>query len=101
MLNRAPTEKIRLNLTIDGRRTSFSLEVGVWDAITEMCRYQSTSLDELCEEIIANAGDTSMASALRLAVLAHFRERCAAASAEGDRLSSPRPATGKRRDEDK
>lgn len=67
-----PTRPRRLNLTIEGRRTSISLEAGVWDCLTEMCRDKETSLDETCESIVRSANGLSMASAIRIAVLEHF-----------------------------
>jgi predicted DNA-binding ribbon-helix-helix protein len=71
-----PTQQIRLNLEIARRRTSFSLEAGVWDALRTMCADHQKSMDELCEEIIAKAAPgTSMASAIRTAVLIHFMKR--------------------------
>ncbi len=73
------TQQIRLNMEIGRRRTSFALEAGVWDALRTMCTDHQTSMDELCEEIIARAAPgTSMASAIRTAVLEHFMQRCAA-----------------------
>lgn len=59
-----PTRQVRTNMTLRGRRTSFSLEAGVWDALTEMCRQREQSLDEMCEQIVAEAEPgMSMASA--------------------------------------
>ena len=73
-----PTQAVRMNMEIDRRRTSFSLEAGVWDALRTMCADHQKSMDELCEEIVAKADPgTSMASAIRMAVLAHFMQRCA------------------------
>lgn len=74
-----PTRQIRMNMEIAQRRTSFSLEAGVWHALRTMCADHGKSMDELCEEIIAKAEPgTSMASAIRTAVLEHFLGRCAA-----------------------
>jgi predicted DNA-binding ribbon-helix-helix protein len=67
-----PTQKLRQNLTLRGHRTSLALEVAVWDALTEICRREETSLDELCEMIVANIGDVSMASSIRSYTLEYF-----------------------------
>ena len=65
-------------MEIRRRCTSFALEVGVWDALRTMCRDRETSMDEACEDIIASAEPgTSMASAIRTAVLEHFMARTA------------------------
>jgi predicted DNA-binding ribbon-helix-helix protein len=72
----ALTEQIRLNMEIRERRTSFALEAGVWDALRTMCRDLEKSMDEVCEDIVTSAEPgTSMASAIRTAVLKHFMAR--------------------------
>jgi predicted DNA-binding ribbon-helix-helix protein len=74
-MNELPmTQKIRLNLSIQGRRTSVALEAGVWDCLTEICRREELSLDELCDEIIGQSEDISMASAIRICALEYFRK---------------------------
>lgn len=69
------TSVIRLNMEINSKRTSFALEAGIWDALTAMSRDKEQSIDETCETIVSHAENgVSMASAIRMAVLAHFRE---------------------------
>jgi predicted DNA-binding ribbon-helix-helix protein len=68
-------QKVRLNLSIQGRRTSIALEAGVWDCLTEICRREELSLDELCDAIIAESEDISMASAIRISALEYFRRK--------------------------
>jgi predicted DNA-binding ribbon-helix-helix protein len=76
MMVQEPTKQIRSNMELFGRRTSFSLEAGVWNALTEMSRKHEQSIDEVCETIISNAEPgVSMASAIRISVLLHFMER--------------------------
>lgn len=80
MINKEPTEQVRLNMELFGRRTSFALEAGVWNALTDMCREREQSVDEVCEAVVSNAEPgTSMASAIRIAVLQHFMDRTSAA----------------------
>jgi predicted DNA-binding ribbon-helix-helix protein len=69
---RVPTEQIRRNLEIAKRRTSFALEAGVWDALVDICRLEGVSVDDLCERIVAQSKDVSMASAIRTYVLEYF-----------------------------
>ena len=75
MSARIATEQIRRNLEIAKRRTSFALEAGVWDALVDICRFEGVSVDELCEQIVANSKDVSMASAIRTYTLEYFMER--------------------------
>lgn len=69
------SQKVRLNLSIQGRRTSIALEAGVWDCLTEICRIEELSLDELCDAIISESDDISMASAIRISALEYFRRK--------------------------
>ena len=68
----ASTEQSRRNMEIANRRTSFALEVGVWDSLVEICRREGVSIDELCESVVSKNPDTSMASAIRTYVLEYF-----------------------------
>ncbi len=84
MASRPQARKIRQNLSIGGRRTSLSLEAAVWETLTEICRIEEKSLDELCDSIVRDAaGRVSMASALRLRALGYFREAGAASPSGG------------------
>ena len=76
MIGRRSTSKVRQNIMIKGRRTSLVLEPLVWDALTEMCRMGESSLDDLCETIVEEAEEKNMTSAIRIAVIQHFMERC-------------------------
>lgn len=79
MSARVATEQVRRNLEIAKRRTSFALEAGVWDALVDICRMEGVSVDELCEQIVAESKDVSMASAIRTYALEYFMERDAEA----------------------
>jgi predicted DNA-binding ribbon-helix-helix protein len=69
-----PTKRVKLNLSIHGRRTSLELESAVWVSLTEICRNEELSLDELCEQIVAPTQGISMASAIRIHVLTYFKD---------------------------
>ena len=69
-----PTHRTRLNLTLNGRRTLIVLEKGVWDTLTEICRREETSLDELCKTAVATADGASRASTLRMHALGYFKD---------------------------
>lgn len=72
MAARGSSEQSRRNMEIANRRTSFALEVGVWDSLIDICRLEGVSIDELCETIVSDAPDVSMASAIRTYVLEYF-----------------------------
>ncbi len=69
------TRRIRRNMVLDGSRTSVSLEVAAWNGLSEICRREAVSLDELCQKIVSNGNAGSRASALRVYVMNYFMSR--------------------------
>ncbi|WP_319775599.1 ribbon-helix-helix domain-containing protein [Breoghania sp.] len=62
------------SLTLHGHRTSLALEPEFWSALEEIARSRSQSLAATIAQIDDNrANDAALASAVRLAVLAHYR----------------------------
>ena len=55
------------------RRTSVSLEDQVWDGLTDVCRREEISIDELCTKIERLRVGSSMSSALRVFLMTYFR----------------------------
>ena len=67
---------VKHSLTLSGHRTSVSLEEEFWRAFREIARVEGQALNALAAEIdAARAPDTSLASAIRLHVLAWHRAR--------------------------
>lgn len=65
---------VKRSLTLMGHRTSVSLEPAFWDAFREMAAAEGLSMNALAARIDgARAPDTGLATAIRLAVLAHCR----------------------------
>jgi predicted DNA-binding ribbon-helix-helix protein len=72
------------SVVLDGHKTSVSLERAFWQALGEIAADRRVSLNTLIADIDrSRAGNLS--SALRLFVLAYYRERAALSS------STPRP----------
>lgn len=64
------------SLTLHGHRTSVSLESEFWDALREVAQAEGRSLAALAAEIDARRDPaTGLATALRLHVLRHFRNK--------------------------
>ncbi len=64
------------NVRIGRRRTSVSLEVEFWDALHEIAKGRSLSLNEICALADAQRGDgQSFTSALRTYALTYYAER--------------------------
>ncbi|KPL51417.1 hypothetical protein ABB55_03555 [Prosthecomicrobium hirschii] len=63
------------SLTIAGHRTSLALEAEFWDGLEEIAAQRSLTLPRLIAEIDRTRTATNLASAVRLAVLDHYRTR--------------------------
>ena len=67
---------VKHSLTLKGHRTSVSLEAEFWTAFRDIARAQGRPLNALAAEIDAARGvDMGLASAIRLFVLRHYRDR--------------------------
>lgn len=73
------------SVVLDGHKTSVSLERAFWQALAEIANARRVSLNTLIAEI-DRSRTGNLSSALRVFVLAHFRERAAVSS------PSPLPA---------
>jgi predicted DNA-binding ribbon-helix-helix protein len=69
---------VKRSLTIAGHRTSIRLEPAFWDGLKQLAAQRGLSLPALIAAIDEQRS-APLASALRLAVLAHYRERARAA----------------------
>ena len=67
---------VKHSLTLRGHRTSVSLEEPFWDAFREIAQERGLGLNALAAEIDAARGvEAGLASAIRVHVLEHYRER--------------------------
>ena len=69
------TTQRKRSLSIAGHRTSVSLEEPFWTALREIAAQREQPLATLIAEIDLARKDVNLSSALRLHVLAHYRER--------------------------
>jgi len=67
-------KKQKRSVTISGHRTSVSLEEEFWTALTEIAATTKQPLAQLVDDIDKTQGrGKNLSSALRLFVLAHYR----------------------------
>jgi predicted DNA-binding ribbon-helix-helix protein len=67
-------KKQKRSVTISGHRTSVSLEEEFWTALTEIAASTKQPLAQLVDDIDKRQGrGKNLSSALRLFVLAHYR----------------------------
>lgn len=74
------------SLTLRGHRTSVSLEDAFWQAFRDIAARAGKPVNRLAAEIDAQRDpvETGLASAIRLHVLRHFRDRAADPDAAQD-----------------
>jgi predicted DNA-binding ribbon-helix-helix protein len=62
------------SVTLNGHRTSVSLEPEFWEAFRAIAADSGHAINSLAAEIDADRGDLGLASAIRLFVLRHYRQ---------------------------
>jgi predicted DNA-binding ribbon-helix-helix protein len=63
------------SLTLNGHRTSVSLESEFWEAFRSISAQSGSTINGLAAEIDAGRGNLGLASAIRLFVLRHYQGR--------------------------
>ena len=65
---------VKHSLSLQGHRTSVSLEDEFWDAFRQIAAEEGKAINALAAEIDVTRGDVGLASAIRVFVLRRFRE---------------------------
>ena len=69
-------QPVKHSLTLRGHRTSVSLEDAFWRAFREIAEEKETPINALAAKIDADRGsDMGLASAIRVYVLNHYRDK--------------------------
>ncbi|WP_293867255.1 ribbon-helix-helix domain-containing protein [uncultured Alsobacter sp.] len=66
---------VKRSVRIAGHLTSVSIEEAFWTGLRAMAQARGTSVNALVAAIDAERDTTNLSSAIRLAVLAHYRDR--------------------------
>lgn len=66
---------IKRSFTIAGHRTSISLEQPFWNALKDVAAEQRQPLAQIIRRIDQERGDANLSSAVRVFLLARYRER--------------------------
>ncbi|WP_126977537.1 ribbon-helix-helix domain-containing protein [Frigidibacter oleivorans] len=69
------TRPAKRSLTLHGHRTSVTLEDEFWQGFRDLAAAEGLGINALAARIDDARGDTGLATAIRLAVLAHYRDR--------------------------
>jgi predicted DNA-binding ribbon-helix-helix protein len=65
---------LKRSIMIDGHRTSVSLEDEFWTAMKSIANRRDVTLTDLIASIDRKRGDGNLSSAIRVFVLAHYRD---------------------------
>lgn len=65
---------VKRSFTIGGHRTSISLEAPFWEALKAVAADERISVAKLIARIDAGRQDSGLSSAVRVWILAHYRE---------------------------
>lgn len=69
------------NVVVDGRRTSVKLDSFTWRCLNEICDHRNLTVHDFCTEVKRAMADyTGFTSALRIAILRHYRNLASASS---------------------
>ena len=66
-------EYVRRNVTIQGHRTSMSLESAIWEALEEICERENMTFNQLCSLIERYRESSSRTSAVRTFLVNYYR----------------------------
>lgn len=76
---------VKRSFSLNGHRTSISIEAPFWDALKEAADARGMSLAALVSEIDeARTLETGLSSAVRVWILRYFRERAGTTAAGGE-----------------
>ncbi len=78
----------RRTVIVSGRRTSISVEVAIWDALTDVCKREECTLSDLLTLVDQRRRGASLASAIRVFSIFYFR------ALAGIGTQAPRAAQG-------
>ncbi len=75
---------VKRSFTIEGHRTSISLEAKFWEALKDVAKTKRMPVAQLVQEIDRGRGDGGLSSAVRIWLLDHFRSGMARDVGAGD-----------------
>jgi predicted DNA-binding ribbon-helix-helix protein len=71
-----PSPVLKRSVVLSGHKTSISLEEPFWQALRELATARGLSVWALIRSIARKREQSNLSSALRVAVLEHFRAAC-------------------------
>ena len=84
--------RLRKNISLEGRRTCISLEKPLWDCLGDIARTEKMTPSQLCEVIYKHCHSGSFTSNIRTFILAYYRavHQLAVKASEQSNVAQPR-----------
>lgn len=64
---------INKNIMVDGRRTSMRLEPEMWDALSDICRFENMKLSHICHLVNQHRRGGSLTSCMRVFIISYYK----------------------------
>ncbi len=68
------TSQVCRNVVVSGRRTSIRMEQVMWDCLSDICREEGRSLNEIVTIIDSRRGESNLTGAIRVFIISYYRD---------------------------
>ena len=68
------TALICRNVTVSGRRTSIRMEQVMWTSLTDICRREDRTINEIISMIDEKRAETNLTAAIRVFIICYYRD---------------------------
>ena len=68
------TALICRNVTVSGRRTSIRMEQVMWTSLTDICRREDHTINEIISIIDEKRAETNLTAAIRVFIICYYRD---------------------------
>jgi predicted DNA-binding ribbon-helix-helix protein len=68
------TALICRNVTVSGRRTSIRMEQVMWTSLTDICRREDRTINEIISAIDEKRAETNLTAAIRVFIICYYRD---------------------------
>ena len=68
------TALICRNVTVSGRRTSIRMEQVMWTSLTDICRREDHTVNEIISIIDEKRAETNLTAAIRVFIICYYRD---------------------------
>lgn len=77
------------NIIVGSHRTSMRLEPEMWEGLTDIARRERITINELCSRVNSRRRQSSLTSAMRVFILAYYRQLAATPNDRAESDAAP------------